>query len=355
MKPYRVGLIGTGYISRIYAQALRRIAEGELAGICSRQRESAERFASEFGAELATDSLDALLESVDVVCVNTPNALHAEQAIRAAEAGRHVIVEKPLAVSLEQGEAIVGACARAGVGLAYAEELPFAPKFAHARELLTSGALGDALYVTQREAHAGPHTPWFYTRDAAGGGVLMDMACHSVECVRWLLGKPAVKRVSAEISRTLHRARTELDDHAVLQLRFEGGVTATCESSWALHGGMQSKLEVWGSEGYLDVDLLQQTGVRVYTANGHTPSELPPGWSTPVPDWLEANGYPQELSHFLRAFREGTEPLESGRDGVKVLEILCAAYTSARSGRAIELPYRPPPVERAVDLWLGTP
>ena len=141
----------------------------------------------------------------------------------------------------------------------------------------------------------------------------------------------------------------------MLQLRFEGGVTATCESSWALHGGMQSKLEVWGSAGYLDVDLLQQTGVRVYTANGHTPSELPPGWSTPVPDWLEANGYPQELSHFLRAFREGTEPLESGRDGVQVLEILCAAYTSARGGRVIELPYRPPPVERAVDLWLGTP
>ena len=351
-KPFRVGLVGAGFISRVYAQALRRVPEGELVAVCARRRESAERFARELDVKLATDSLDELIEHADVVCVNTPNTLHAEQAIRAAEAGRHVIVEKPLATSLEQAEAIVEACARAGVGLAYAEELPFVPKFVHARELLDSGALGSPLYLTQREAHAGPYSPWFFSRDEAGGGVLMDMACHSVECVRWLLGKPDVRRVSAQISRTLHRERTELDDHAVVQLGFEGGVTATCEASWALLGGMQSRLEIWGSAGYLDVDLLQGTGTRLYSTRGDADAELAAGWSTPVSDWLEANGYPQELGHFLRAFRDGEEPSESGLDGVRVLEILCAAYASARSGRAIEFPYRPRPVERAVDLWL---
>ena len=98
--------------------------------------------------------------------------------------------------------------------------------------------------------------------------------------------------------------------------------------------------------------LLQGTGTRLYSPRGDADAELAAGWSTPVSDWLEANGYPQELGHFLRAFRDGEEPSESGLDGVRVLEILCAAYASARSGRAIEFPYRPRPVERAVDLWL---
>jgi predicted dehydrogenase len=257
-----------------------------------------------------------------------------------------VIVEKPLAVSLDEAEAIVAACRASGVGLAYAEELAFVPKFRRAREIARSGALGELLYVTQREAHAGPHSPWFFTRDEAGGGVLMDMACHSIECVRWLLDKPPVASVTARLARTLHRERTALEDHAVVQLEFAGGVQATCEASWALQGGMQSRLEAWGSTGCLDVDLLQRTGLRQYSAAG---------WTTPLADWLLDNGYPQELSHFLRCFAEGREPEEGGADGVAVLEILQAAYASAREGRSVALPFRPAGVERAVDLWLGRP
>jgi predicted dehydrogenase len=172
----------------------------------------------------------------------------------------------------------------------------------------------------------------------------MDMACHSVECVRWLLGKPAVAAVTARLERTRHREKTRLDDHAVVHLEFETGTTATCEASWALLGGMQSNLEIWGDRGTLEVDLLQETGLRQFRDGS---------WSTPATDWIVDNGYPQELSHFLECFASGREPEESGADGLAVLEILYAAYASARQGCTIPLPFRPEGVERAVDLWLG--
>ncbi len=353
MTPFRVGLVGAGWISRTYAQALARLPEGRLVGVWSRTRAHADAFAREFALELATDRVEELIEAVDVVCVNSINACHAEHAVAAARAGRHVVVEKPLAVSLEEGRAIVEACREAGVGLAYAEELCFVPKFVRAREILASGALGDPLYVTQREAHAGPYSPWFFRREEAGGGVLMDMACHSVECVRWLLGKPAVREVSARLGRTLHAERTELEDHAVLQLRFEGGVEATLEASWALQGGMQSRLEIWGTRGYLDVDLLHGTGMRVFAPD--PVEDESPGWQAVHPDALAENGYPQELAHFLQAFRDGRSPEESGDDGLAVLEVLYAAYASAREGRVVELPFQPAGVRYAVDLWHGPP
>lgn len=341
--PFRIGLLGSGGISHTYMNALRAVPEGRAVAVWSRTRAHAERFARAWDLPVASDRLDEVIDASDVVCVNSPNACHAEHAVAAARAGRHVIVEKPLAVSIEAGEAILAACREAGVGLGYAEELPFVPKFRRAREILRSGALGDPVYVTQREAHGGPYSPWFFTRDEAGGGVLMDMACHSIECVRWLLDKPPVREVRATLARAVHHERTPLEDHAVVQLAFEGGVTATCEASWALQGGMQSNLELWGREGTLAVDLLQATGLRQFSAGS---------WSTPLCDWTADNGYPQEISHFLRCFARGEPPEEGGEDGLAVLELLYAAYASAAEGRAVPLPFRPRGIERAVDLWL---
>ncbi len=350
-EPFRIGLVGAGHISRTHLQAFARVADARVVGVCSRRRESAARLAQEFSLERATDRLEELLPDVDVVCINTPNALHAAQATEAARAGKHVIVEKPLASTAAEGRALVEACRAAGVGLAYAEELPFVPAFARARALLLSGALGAPRYVTQREAHAGPYSPWFFSRDAAAGGVLMDMACHSVECVRWLLGKPACTGVWADLR--AGRSDSVLEDHAVLHLAFEGGATALCEASWALQGGMQSTLGVWGSEGTVEVDLLQETGLRLFVPEASPAVRAAGGWTTPNADWLYDNGYPQEMEHFLRCFREGREPDESGSDGVVVLEILEAAYASARQGRVVDPREALPPVERAVDRWLA--
>jgi myo-inositol 2-dehydrogenase/D-chiro-inositol 1-dehydrogenase len=352
-EPFRIGFLGAGHISQTHARALAGVPGGRLVGVWSRTRESAERFAARHGLELATTDAEALVDAVDVVAVNSINALHAEHVILAARAGRHVVVEKPLAVSLEQGRAMLAACAEAGVGLGYAEELCFVPKFVRARDVVRSGELGEVVHVWQRESHGGPYSPWFFTRDEAGGGVLMDMACHSVELVRWLLDKPAVLEVTAEIRSTGALHRTELDDHSLTHLRFEGGATALCEASWVLQGGMQSRLEVWGTRGHLAVDLLGETGVRLFAPDGSGAAGTGRGWASALVDPLGENGYPQEWAEFLRCFRSGERPEESGEDGLAVLEILCAAYASSARGSRVALPFRGEPVERAVDLWLA--
>lgn len=348
----RIGLIGAGRISETYMSALGLLPEARPVAVWSRSAQRAEEFARRHDLDLATDDVASLLDVVDVVCVNSPNACHESHAVLAARAGKHVIVEKPLAVSLEQGEAIVEACRNAGVGLAYAEELCFAPRFVRAREWIRAGALGELRYVTQREAHAGPYSPWFFTREEAGGGVLMDLACHSIECVRWLLGKPQARQISADLH-TFDRGRTDLEDHAVLQLEFDGGVRALCEASWVLEGGMQSTLEIWGTAGTLRVDLLAETGLRIFSREGSPELGLARGWSATAVDPVAEAGYAGELGHFLECFRRGETPSETGEDGLAVLEILCAAYASAGSGQVVALPFHPPPLERAVDLWLG--
>ena len=349
--PWRVGLLGAGWIARTHLTALAEVEEGVPVGVWSRTLESARRLAEPAGIPLATTDVDELVEACDVVCVLSINALHAEHAVRAARSGRHVVVEKPLATSLEEGRRLVAACREAGVGLGYAEELCFVPKFVKAREIAASGDLGEVLHVRQRESHGGPYSPWFFTREHAGGGVLMDMACHGIELVRWLLGKPRILEVSAEIRSTGKLHDTALDDHSHTHLTFESGVTASCEASWILQGGMQSVLEVWGTEGHLVVDLLGETGLHVFTPKGSARAGTGAGWSPALAEWVRENGYPQELRHFLRCFRDGVVPEESGDDGLAVLEILQAAYASAREGRRIALPFDPPGVERAVDLW----
>jgi predicted dehydrogenase len=231
-----------------------------------------------------------------------------------------------------------------GGGLGYAENLCFAPHYRYARDRVASGQLGQVLFARQCEKHAGPHTDWFYQVPEAGGGALLDMGCHSIECLRWLLGKPPVARVSADLATLRHQNRTSLDDTAIVQLELADGTRLLSESSWSLQGGMESTLEVHGTEGTLHLDLLGEGGVRIWRQEE--------GWKVEPPDFVGLSGYPQELEHFLEAFARGAEPEENAQDGRVVLEIMLAGYASARQGRPVELPFDPGPVSRPIDLWL---
>ena len=342
-----VALIGAGWISGVYVEALERVPSASVVGIASRTKAAAARLAARAGAPVAVDygSLGELLDDprVEVACINSTNHLHAEHAIAALRAGKHVVVEKPLCLSLEEADRILATSHETGKGVAYAENLCFAPHYRHARDRIASGALGRVLFARQCEKHAGPSSEWFWQAEEAGGGALLDMGSHSLECLRWILGKPPIVRVSAELSILRHGDRTELDDTALVHLELGDGTRLLSESSWSLQGGMESTLEVHGTEGTLRLDLLGEGGVRIYTAKE--------GWRVEPPDFLGLSGYPQQLDHFLWCFRRGVEPEESGRDGRAVLEILLAAYASAGARRPIELPFDPGPVRRPVDLW----
>jgi len=365
MKPVRVGLTGSGFISDIHAAAIKMIpSEMEVAAVASATPGKAAAFAKERGIPEAYTSIEEMLEKADVeaVTIGIPNDLHCQACETIAAAGKHVICEKPLAVTVEQGDRMIAACEEAGVLLCYAEELCFAPKYVRAKQLITEGALGRPFLVKQAEEHDGPHMPWFWDVSRSGGGAMLDMGCHGLEYARYIFDKPKAARVWASLATYVHREKTKGEDHSLMVVEFEdsGGLpqTAFVENSWAKLGGIDDRTEIYGSEGNTRADLIRGSSLPTYSSTGYgyaaEKAGSTVGWTYAVFEEIWNYGFPQEFAHFARAIRGEEELRESGVDGREVLSILWAAYESAGTGRRVELPYTPPAgVGRPIELWLG--
>ncbi len=198
----RVGLIGSQFISTIHAKALQSCQDAQLLAVASPTPGNAEKFASEFNVPHHFTDYGQMLEmdELDMVVIGAPNHLHCEMTVAAAAAGKHVVCEKPLCLNLAEADQMIEACKVAGVKLMYAEELCFAPKYVRLKQLLDSGALGTPTLIKQSEKHSGPHAPHFWDVEKSGGGVAMDMGCHAIEFFRWMLGRPAIKSVYAQMN-----------------------------------------------------------------------------------------------------------------------------------------------------------
>ena len=353
MDEVRLGIAGTGSIADTQTRALARVPGVGLAAVLSRSRTNAEAFAQWKGIPEHFDDLEEFLKvDMDAVSVCFPNSRHYEVATAAAKAGLHVIVEKPLAMSLAQADGMIAACQKAGKVLCYAEELCFVPKYARVKELVEEGALGEVYMVRQTEKHAGPYSEWFFKRETAGGGALMDMGCHGIEAIRWIKGKAEVVEVSAQLDTFVQGEKTDLEDHAVVTMRFEDGSLGISESSWALQGGMESILEVYGTKGVVKADLCRGSGISIYSDVGYGMiPDLAKGWTVPDYNHDIEQGYVGEMEHFIDCIRNGKPPSEGAGDGKKVLEIMLAAYQSASTGRSVPLPFQPGDAEAPVDLW----
>jgi predicted dehydrogenase len=360
MEIVRVGLVGSGFISAIHAEALRRVPGAALVAVASPTPGHAERFAAERAIPHHYTDDRALYDrsDIDLVVLGLPNDLHCESAVRAAGAGKHVVVEKPMALSLAECDRMIAACAQAGVMLGYAEELCFAPKYTRLKALVDEGALGRIHLVKQSEKHDGPHASWFYNTVRSGGGVTMDMGCHAVEFFRWMLGQGGMKAritgVYAQMSTYIHGDKTNGDDEALLVLDFESGAVGLAEESWTKPGGMDDRAEVFGSEGQAYADLLHGNALRAYSRGGYgyavEKGGATQGWSFPVFEELWNYGFVHEMEHFVACVREQKPPAEDGHDGRAVLEAICALYASAAQRRRIALPFTAAAAQ-PIDLW----
>jgi len=359
MDKVRVGIIGSGFVSNIHAEAFQEVPEAALVAACGVPQTLAEEFARKWSIPSATADYRKVLErkDVDMVVLGIPNDLHRELVVAAAEAGKHVVIEKPLAHTLADGRAIVAACRQHKVMLGYAETLCFCPKYGRAEQLVEEGAIGKMYMVKQGEKHSGPHSDWFYDIKRAGGGAIMDMGCHGIEWARWMYGKPKVKSVVAHCQRVLHTQRTKGEDNSVIILEFEGGGIAVIEDSWARHGGMDDRIELHGTGGVIYCDLLHGSSMETYSLNGYgyavEKAGDTKGWTFTVFEESHIYGFPHEMRHFTQCVLNNKTPRETGDDGVATLEIIYAAYESAGTGKKINWPYQPRnPAEIPVNLWL---
>jgi predicted dehydrogenase len=358
MDTVHIGLIGSGFVSAIHYEALKRTAGIKVVGVASPTQGHAERFASERSIPQHFSDYRALLDrkEIDLVVLGLPNDLHCEVALAAAAVRKHVVVEKPMAMNLAECDRMIAACAGAGVILGYAEELCFAPKYVRLKQLVDEGALGKVHLVKQSEKHDGPHSAWFYDTRRSGGGVTFDMGCHAVEFFRWVLGKPAITGVYAEMENYVHGKKTDGDDEALLILNFAGGAIGLAEESWTKPGGMDDRAEVFGSEGQAYADMLFGNSLRTFSRPGYgyavEKAGATQGWTFPVFEELWNYGFPQEMEHFAACVRTGQTPTENGHDGRAVVEAVLAAYASAREHRRVPLPIAFD-AARPIDLWRG--
>lgn len=356
MKTVEVGLIGSQFISAIHAESLRACPQARLAAVASPTPGNAERLAERFGIPRAFVDYRHLLAIPDIqmVVIGVPNDLHCQVVLDAAAAGKHVVIEKPLCLNLDEADRMIDGCHKAGVKLMYAEELCFAPKYVRLKQLLDSGALGKPTLLKQSEKHDGPHAAHFWDVERSGGGVTMDMGCHAIEFFRWMVGREPVKSVYAQMSTQVHGAKTAGDDNAILILEFASGVIAIAEESWTKLGGMDDRAEVHGSGGVAYADLLHGNAIETYSSGGYEyaveKAGTTKGWSFTIYEEAWNYGFHQEMAHFVDCVQNDKRPLVTGEDGRAVLEVIFAAYESAKTGRKVELPFQTN-ANRPIDLW----
>ncbi len=355
----KVGIIGSQFQAECHCASIQQLGEAiEVVAIASPTPGNAERLARRYGVpRWYTDHHELLAEpEIEMVTITAPNRQHCALTLDIARAGKHVVCEKPFCMTMEEADLMIDTCREQGVLLMYAEELFFTPKYVKAKHMADQGAFGDVYLVKQSEKHFGPHTDWFWDIEQSGGGALMDLGCHGIAFANWFLDRPELVSVTAQLGTYVHQERTRADDNAFVILEFAGGKVALVEDSWARQGGMDDRIEVFGSGGHVSANLLQGNALTAFSERGYDYAvEKAPdttGWTFPVFEELWNYGFPQELLHFARCVRGEETPIATGEDGRFAQLAMFAAYQSAGSGRRVDLAgFDPRGTAKPIDLW----
>src|SRR5215469_15072399 len=344
------GIIGAGVIATTHAEAITRAPGARLAAVTDTSLESAKRLAELSGCAAEPD-IDALLarDDVDIVAVCVPSGLHAEVGVAAAAAGKHLIVEKPIDVTLEAADRLIGAARATGVKLTVISQHRFDPGIVELRRLIEDGALGTLLlgeastkwYRSQAYYNSGA---WRGTW-ALDGGSLLNQGIHYLDLLLWSMG-PVIE-VTALFATQTHQI--EAEDAALAVLRFASGAVGTVVASTAVYPGFAQRLEISGTDGTVvieDGEIVRcelsveraDPGPRG-TAGGRAPSA-----AAANPAGLGIASHAAQIGDLLDAIEEGRPPAVTAEDGRAALEVVCAVYESARHGRPVRLPAPSDPV-----------
>ncbi|HEX9435833.1 MAG TPA: Gfo/Idh/MocA family oxidoreductase [Candidatus Limnocylindria bacterium] len=320
-----IGVIGAGFAGGTHARALRDMPGAKPVAITAAPVEHARAVADECGMRLEPDvaSLCAAAD-VDVVIVASPTYLHADHAVAAARAGKHVFCEKPLARTPDQARAIVRACDDAGVRLGVGHVVRYFPEYRRAKELIDEGAIGRAgiATLTRGSFSVASARPWYQDAEKSGG-VILDLMLHDLDVVRWWFGEP--ERVHAR--RLTGRAGAL--DYALATLRWTDGPIVQLEASWAEHDGFRTSFEVRGDAGMLVHDSRAASPLSTQVPGGaQAPAMIPVATVHETP-------YRRQLRDLIEHFGRGEDHHVTGRDALRSLELAFAVIEAADTGAVV--------------------
>lgn len=338
MKSHKVTMLGTGLIGLFYTLTLHgQRNRDRVEVIYSRTQERADKFAQDLGVPHAVTDMKAAIEhpDTDTVVIGLPNHLHEEAVKLAAEAGKAVLLTKPLARNADEAWRILQAVEKAGVFAGYLEDLVYTPKAIKAIRAVQSGQIGIPTWARSRETHPGPHSAWFWDANQAGGGAIIDLGCHCIEIMRCYMGKDN-RPVEVMCWKDTLVHPIEAEDNAIALIKFESGAIGQFEVSWTFRGGMDLRDEVAGTEGTIWLNHFLRTGFEVFTTGAGSEyvaekAETNAGWLFPVGDELSELGYVDMFTDMFNAMDEGREPHETFYDGYVVNAVMDACYRSAAS------------------------
>ncbi len=344
---HAIGVIGAGVIGGFHANAIAALEGCTLAGVMDNHAPSAEKFGTLHGCAAFTD-LRAFLDQpdMDVVTICTPSGSHLEPALAAIAVGKHLIVEKPLEITLERCDAIIEAAAKKGVKVTGI----FQSRFHEAPQLLKKAVedgrfgtltLGDAYVKWFRSQEYYDNGGWRGTWALDGGGALMNQSIHAIDLLQWVMGP--IDSVFA-FTETLGHKRIEVEDTGAAVLRFANGALGVIEGSTAVHPGFLKRIEISGTQGSA---VLEEESLTTWAFADESDADreiqkkfinaTATGGGASDPTAIGVHGHIEQFRSFLQSLQDGATATLGGEEARKSVEIILSIYESARTGLPVTM------------------
>ena len=327
----KLAIAGAGYIAKIHADAAESLPDVELVAVVEKYPKTAKPFVKRYHLQHQYKTIDGLLKEggVDALVIGTPNYLHASQAIKAMQAGMHVMVEKPMAMNSKDAHKMLEASQKFGTILMVAHCWRFDPEVLWLRKQVEAGRLGKIIRTKGYGVHAlwGP-SGWFTQKKFAGGGAMADMGIHALDTARFLLGDPLPESVYARIG--TYYTDYNVDDTGILLVNWENGTTSYIESGWwqPHSDGPEAATQLYGDKGF---------GQTYPTFVSNQEGKDDPGFTHPRKDHAPQSLYNDQLEYFLQCIRTKQTPKPGGLEGYINMKIIDAAYKSAKTGKVVRV------------------
>jgi predicted dehydrogenase len=340
-RPLNFAIVGCGVIAPCHARCLAELDDANLVALCDTLPEKARQMAATYPAAIYADIHELLQHpDLDAVIVTTPSGLHADLGILAAQAGKHVLVEKPMDVSLAKADALIAAADAAGVKLGVISQHRFDDAMQDLKAAIAAGKLGQLNF-------GGSYTQWYRAQayyDSGnwrgtwaldGGGALINQSIHYVDLLQYVMGP--VEEICARTAALAHE-RIEVEDIAIATVKFASGALGVIEGMTLAYPGFCARLEIFGADGgvIIENDQVKEWRLRSGEAYERPIQEMGfIGGTTSADIWHHSHR--RQIDDFIQAIRADRPPLVTGQDGRKPLEIVLAIYQSAHTGLPVKL------------------
>jgi predicted dehydrogenase len=333
-RPVNYAVVGTG-IGRLHARGISEIPEkARLVAVCDLNESAARALAEEYKAESFTSNYAELIQrkDVDALSLCVPHDLHCDMAIAAARAGKHILVEKPLAITMKEADQVIAVARENRVKLMTGHNMRYMGQHAKAKELVDQGVIGKPFMMVASVHVLGLPDGFRLSLKRQGGGALIDSGVHRFDLIRWIMGD--VKRLYGKKGRFFNM-EMEGKDTAVVLMEFESGAVGTFTCCWSAKAPKNEEyLQIYGPKG----SIITTYNGQSLEMRSETP---PPGWqelSSFVFPIDQAGSIKLELADFADAILQDRQPPITGEDGRKSLELTLATYLSSDSGKPVDLP-----------------